>query len=274
MQRVYCSSLFRFGGLILGLLIWLANANNPPTGRTGAPFDNGTCNNCHEGGGFTGSVSISGLPAVIAPNTTYPMEITLSPLSGNPNRGGFQLVVVDGNNQNAGDLVAINTQSGTEFFLNREYIEHRAPKLFTGGGPAVWSFNWTSPATAARDTIRFFFIGNFCNGNGSSSGDVAFSGVRTFRFAVDTAVSTNILPDASAVRLYPNPAKDWLYVERADATAVLEVALTDLTGRLLRSATISTGEALWVGDLAPGAYLLCVRAQHDEHWHVQRFVRY
>ncbi|MCS7035080.1 MAG: T9SS type A sorting domain-containing protein [Saprospiraceae bacterium] len=271
MQRFYSSRLLRLSGLLLGVLVWLANANNPPTGRTGAPFDNGSCNDCHDGGNFSGSVSISGLPATIAPNTTYPLQITLTPLGGNPNRGGYQLVVVDGNNQNAGDLVATNSQSGTEFFAGREYIEQRAPKLFNGG-PAFWTFNWTSPATAGRDTIRFFFIGNFCNGNGSSSGDIAFTGVRVFRFGPDTTISTHHLPAPAVLCLYPNPATDWVRIGGSDATTTLEVELTNSVGHLIRTATLAAGEALWVGDLAPGAYVVRMR-EPDGLWQAQRFIR-
>lgn len=182
MNLPYNSRLFRFGGLILGVLVWLANASNPPTARTGAPFDSGTCNSCHSGGNYTGSVTIDGLPSTIEPNTTYPLNITLTATSGNPSRGGYQLVVVDGNNANAGDLTAINGQSGTEFFSGREYMEQRGSKLFSGG-TVSWAFNWTSPATAGGNTIKVYYIGNFCNGNGGSSGDIAFAFSDTYSFA-------------------------------------------------------------------------------------------
>ncbi len=270
-KSIRSARLLKVAGLVLGVLVWLANANNPPTGRTGSPFDTGSCNDCHEGGNFTGSVSISGLPAIVAPSTTYPLEITLAPLSGNPSRGGFQLVVVDGNNQNAGDLAAANTQSGTEFFLGREYLEHRAPKLF-GGGPATWNFNWTSPAAAGRDTIRFYFIGNFCNGNGSSSGDVAFTGVRALRFGADTTSSAEERLRPLALRLYPNPAAQRVFVWSANETSSLEIELIDGAGRLVRKTTLAAGEGLWIGDLAPGMYLLRAR-QPNGDWTAQRLIR-
>lgn len=182
MKKFYSSRLMRVAGLALGVLVWLANSGNPPTGVTGAPFDSGTCNNCHGGGGFSGTVSISGLPSTIEPNITYPMEITLTATGGNPVRGGYQLVVVDGNNNNAGDLIAVNSESGTEFFNSREYIEHRGSKVFSGGSVS-WVFNWKSPASAGGNTIKFYFIGNFCNGNGNTSGDVAFAFSETYAFA-------------------------------------------------------------------------------------------
>lgn len=175
----YNSRLLRLTGIILGVLVWLANAGNPPTGRTGAPFD-GHCNGCHGGtnpGGFDGTVTVDGLPGTIEANTTYPLSITLTPTAGTPIRGGYQVVVVDGNNANAGDLITVNGQSGTEFFNSREYMEHRGAKNFTGGGPATWNFNWKSPVTASGNTIKVFFIGNFTNGNNNDSGDypIAFS---------------------------------------------------------------------------------------------------
>ncbi len=191
MKKIYHSQLLRVGGLLLGVLTWLANSSNPPTGVSGAPFDNGTCNNCHSGGAYSGTVSISGLPSTIEPNTTYPMEITLTATSGSPSRGGYQLVVVDGNNNNAGDLMTVNSQSGTEFFNGREYIEHRGSKVFSGGSVS-WVFNWKSPVSAAGNTIKFYFIGNFCNGNGTTSGDVAFAFSETYNFAGAPPLSVSI----------------------------------------------------------------------------------
>jgi hypothetical protein len=147
----------------------MANSGNPPTGRTGAPFD-GNCSDCHGGNnpnGYDGTVTIGGLPATIEGGTTYSLSLTMTPTAGNPIRGGFQLVAVDGGNTNAGDLISLNAETGTDNLLGREYIEHRGPKNF-GGAPITWNFDWTAPANAAGDEIRFYYIGNFCNGSGSS----------------------------------------------------------------------------------------------------------
>ena len=189
---MYNSRLLRLAGLFLGVLVWLANASNPPTGRTGAPFD-GHCNSCHTGNvnGFDGTVTIDGMPATVEPNTTYPLTITVTPTAGSPVRAGFQLVAVNGNNANAGDLTAGNAQSGTEFFGGREYLEQRGAKLFSGGA-ASWSFNWKSPLTAAGNTIKFYFIGNLVNGNNNDSGDYAISFSETYNFSGAPPVSASI----------------------------------------------------------------------------------
>lgn len=164
--------LLHFAGLLLCMLVWLANNSNPPTGRTGAPFD-GSCNDCHDGnnpGGFDGDMTIDGLPGTIESNTTYPLTVTITPTAGSPVKGGFQLVVVDNNDANCGDLAAGNGQSGTEPFNSREYLEHRGGKSFNGGAIS-WTFNWTSPVSVAGNTVKFYYIANFTNGNGQNSGD-------------------------------------------------------------------------------------------------------
>lgn len=164
--------LLQFSFVILSGIFYLANSSNPQNGRTGAPFD-GHCNSCHGGNnplGFNGTVELSGMPSLITPNITYPLTVTMTSSAGNPTRGGFQLVVVDNNNTNAGDLTApIGSGTGTET-TTREYVEHRDLKNFSGNGSSIsWTFNWKAPATAAGNTIKVYFIGNFCNGSGDAN---------------------------------------------------------------------------------------------------------
>ncbi len=192
------SRLLQFTGLLLSALVWLANNGNPPTGKTGAPFD-GTCGDatCHTGnnpGGYDGDLIISGIPGTIVPNTVYPLTLTMNVTAGSPTKGGFQLVVVDGNNVNAGDLSIANAQTGTEFFATREYIEHRLGNTFAGG-TASWDFNWKSPISSVNgNTLKFYFIGNFTNGNGQPTGDFPKAFLETHAFNGPppvTAVITN-----------------------------------------------------------------------------------
>lgn len=194
MNSIRNSRLLPTIGLLMGVLVWLANNGNPPTGNTGAPF-NGHCNSCHGGGnpnGYNGNVEISGLPSTIQPNTLYPLTLTMTPTAGTPAKGGFQLVVVNGSNANAGDLASVNAETGTEFLAGREYIEHRNGKNFVGGSTS-WNFNWTSPASAAGNIVRFYFIGNFTNGNGNDSGDFPIAALETVPFEAPPPVTATIV---------------------------------------------------------------------------------
>ncbi len=162
-NKILCQTLL----LLLGAFVLLSYNDDPPNGRTGAPF-NGHCKDCHTGnnpGGYNGLAEIIGLPDTIYPNTAYTLQIKSTVSSGHPVRGGFQLVVVDKNNFNAGNLSATNADADTEFLNGREYLDQREAKYFNGASVA-WDFSWISPATAHCNTIKFYYIINFCNGSG------------------------------------------------------------------------------------------------------------
>jgi SprB repeat/HYR domain/Secretion system C-terminal sorting domain len=183
--EVFKSRLFQTGfGAVLSVLL-LGFSSNPPNGYTGAPFD-GHCNACHGGdnrNGYAGQIEISGLPPVIAPNTTYTVTFTLRVTAGNPAQGGFQMVVVDGAQNNAGDLTPLSTETSAETAGNREYIEHSGAKPFYSD-TVQWQFRWTSPAAAANNAIQLFYIGNFGNG-GSTSGDFPLAAAQVLSFSAN-----------------------------------------------------------------------------------------
>lgn len=185
MTSIRNTRFLQISGLILSVLVWLASSSNPTNGRTGAPSE-GHCSSCHNGnnpGGFNGTLEITGMPAEVQPNIVYPLTITMTPTAGSPVRGGFQLVALDGSNVNAGNLAIGNAQTGTEFSGGREYIEHRGAKNFVSGGPVSWTFNWTAPATASGNIIKFYYAGNFGNNNNNDSGDHPVEFLTTYPFA-------------------------------------------------------------------------------------------
>lgn len=169
--------------------------DDPPNGRTGAPFD-GKCSDCHPDnnpGGFNGTAEILGLPDTIRPNKNYQFQIKATAIAGNPVRAGFQLVVVDKNNVNAGNLSAANSDTDTEFLNGREYLDHRSGKYFQGA-PVSWHFNWTSPGQVDCNTIKFYYMVNYCNGGGDF-GDfsIAFADSVYFAGAPPLAASVTVL---------------------------------------------------------------------------------
>ncbi len=182
--------------LIISAIALLASSSNPSNARTGAPFD-GHCNGCHGGNnpnGFAGDITIDGLPATAEPGTTYPLTIRMTANAGNPARGGFQLVVVDNANVDYGDLIVPsgNTSVGTETASAREYIEHRGAKNFSGNGSEItWNFEWKALGAASGNTAKFYYIGNFCNGSGSS-GDFQQTALSTISVATPPALDVTI----------------------------------------------------------------------------------
>lgn len=159
--------------LFLGFTLFflLSYSGNPPNGRTGAPGE-ANCAPCHSGGGFNGNVSISGIPTSISPNTTYTVTLTNNVTSGSPSTGGFQIVALDEDNNNIGDLQDISSDVRTNFGSGREYAEQNGAKSYGGSSSVSWTFEWTSPATAPQNgDITFYYSMNMTNGQGNTTGD-------------------------------------------------------------------------------------------------------
>ncbi len=152
--------------LALGLtaLLWISNSNNPADGRTGAPGE-GLCTSCHMNpGNFTGQLSINGLPATIQPNTTYPLTVEIDNFNGGASRAGFQLVFLDGANNNIGTMSSSDGNVSFSTSNARTYAEHGPARPFSNN-KVTYTLNWTSPANAADVTI----YGSAIIGNGSTS---------------------------------------------------------------------------------------------------------
>lgn len=176
---------------MLGMVVWLANNGNPPTGKTAAPF-NGNCNDCHTGSAYNGNIEVTGFPATASPEQVYDINLKVTATLGSPSKAGFQLVVVDGNNTNCGDLINImGGGTGTELLATREYIEQRNGKNFAGG-MVSWDFQWKAPVTVPGNTIKVYYISNLCNGNGGTSGDNPIWDNLSFAFSGPPPVSAAI----------------------------------------------------------------------------------
>ncbi len=192
MQKLKHSRLLPITGLLLGLLVWLGNNDNPPTGKTGATAFDGNCNDCHTGGNYNGNITVTGFPATADPDGLYDINVKMTVTAGSPTKAGFQMVVVDGNNADYGDLIEAAPDLGTEMFSGREYVEHRNGKNFAGG-MVSWDFQWKAPLTPpGGNTIKVYYIVNMCNGTGGTGGDNPVWDNFSFGFAGPPPLSATI----------------------------------------------------------------------------------
>ena len=140
---------------------------------TGAPGQ-GTCTNCHFGGQGGGALSITGtgLNGSYVPGQTYNMEIEMT----DPTAviGGFQLIALDGNQQNIGTMIPSNAMQSIT--LNgKTYLEHNNPNLFDGSNPntTTWSFQWQAPANT-NSGVTFYIAGVAGDWFGNTGGDAVY----------------------------------------------------------------------------------------------------
>jgi hypothetical protein len=234
--------------LVLTTTAW--NPSNPPTGNTGGPGET-TCakSGCHNGGTFTGTVSVTGLPDTAFVDSTYVITLVSA---NNSVRGGFQMTSLNENNNGYGSfLIAPGTNVTSAG--GRPYARQSTPKNLTAGSVS-WDIKWKAPATV--DGIASLYYAVLCANNaGQSSGDNVLTG--------STTVPVGIAPEPvglGSFRLagfgaYPTLVKDKMVVTWA-GTEAGQCAIFDLSGRMISSQPTTAGEPIFISDLAEGSYIL------------------
>lgn len=189
------------GVFVLGLAVsGLGFSGGPPDGRTGAPGE-ATCADCH------GNLNVGGGTIVVTAPTSYTpgdtVDMTLKVKQDGQMRWGFELTVLDANDQAVGTLVVtepLRTQFSLDGPSGRQYVKHTA--LGTDNGTPDespgWSFQWVSPGTDPGP-VTFYIAGNAANGNGFSTGDFIYTNVFMYddshSFIVDDEVTWGIIKD-------------------------------------------------------------------------------
>lgn len=162
--------LFGTAVLLAISILSTGNFSNPPNGHTGAPGD-GLCTDCHTGGGSQdGSVMVTGFPATIIANQTYTLQVTVSNPNGMATFGGFQMVILNAQNQNAGTMSNPSQFSTIQTSAGRTYHEHNPAQSFPGNNMVTYSVDWTAPTGSG--VLTYYAAGNVANGNGATNGDL------------------------------------------------------------------------------------------------------
>lgn len=151
-----------------------ASSSGPPPGVTGAPGEM-TCTACHVSQNPGAAQFTITAPTSYIPGQIYQIEVRHTTADTTRRRWGFQLTSLAGTTM-AGTLTDINANTQTLNGGNgRFYTEHTLAGSFGGQtGGAVWTFNWTAPATDVGP-VTFYAAGNQADNNGSTSGDWIFT---------------------------------------------------------------------------------------------------
>ena len=154
--------------------LFLAFSSNPPNGYTGSPASGQTCassnGGCHSGGTGTGTIDISGLPGTIDPSTTYPITVSITRTNNDPNETGFQMDVLDDNNNDFGTL----SNPGPGSAVESNFFEHSPSQPFSTN-TVEFTVDWTSPSTGTTD-VTMYAASVLANGTGTTGGDAVIEG--------------------------------------------------------------------------------------------------
>ena len=272
MNTLLSKVLLPLGLLILALATMSNSGGRAASGNSAATLAPGdgttTCASsfCHGTNSYDPSMSVEvsdtdgNLVTEYTLDQTYTVKVTIDAGSGTPIGYGFQVVSLDGedNNYNAwGSNLPGGTQI-SELSNGRQYFEQ------TNALPTnSFEIEWTAPAEVQGD-MTFYAAGLAVNGNGNTGGDGGTSTTFTLSAPVmsnvdDTFVKTNLL-------LYPNPTTQILNLDSEWTQGQVEVY--NHAGKLQITFENIPSQIL-TDQLSPGLYIL--RIVNGEQSITQKF---
>ncbi|TVR85937.1 MAG: T9SS C-terminal target domain-containing protein [Saprospirales bacterium] len=253
-MKLNISQLLITGVIFLSVFL-LGNASFPPAAHTGAPGE-GLCSDCHLGNnplGLDGDIIISGIPTNPIDGERYELEVILRNPNGLAARGGFQLVVLDGDNNNLGSLENSSASSRTRNFAGKLYFEHSPASNFPGDNELIWTVDWLVPEDPENREVIIYAAGNIADGDGSSANDFIVTNVLEATIEMPSSIADL---QRESLELYPNPTTDRLYVKGLTQGDKFDVKVFDMMGRRVHNGKISAGQPLSVSQLESGTYLI------------------
>jgi N-acetylneuraminic acid mutarotase len=121
-----------------------------------------------------------------------------------------------------------------------------------------WSQSSNSPMLG-NSWASTFVIGNIAYaGYGAKLVASGLNGNLNFYKFQLTATAVNESKTKDQISAYPNPARDYIYINRSvNKSAIFSIC--DIEGRVYKNENISDGHKLFTGDLSPGTYLMKIK---------------
>ncbi|NQY66127.1 MAG: hypothetical protein HRT72_00160, partial [Flavobacteriales bacterium] len=213
--------LFGFSTALLFQSSSSGPAEDKSIDRTGGPISNADCSGCHTGGSFGSTLSITmkdGQGASVTSylaGETYTLEAVVSGASGGAY--GFQGVVLNANDDQAGDFTGTGSASQLVTLSGVEYVEHNAPAVSTNNS-FTFEATWVAPVLGTGD-VTVYATGMIVNDNGGTSGDEATTpGSLTITENNPTATIEGL--NGALVKIYPNPAQDYISLSEINSSRI------------------------------------------------------
>ncbi len=238
--------------LMGGLSMYTSSGPASPGGNavTGAPFNGGTCNNCHGGGNFSTTLTMQLLDGsnnpvtTYTPGTAYTLRLTKG---GTSPRIGFQTTAAfQGSNTNINGWGAMPANVHNVVLGGRNYVEHT-----TQLNVSVVNIPWTAPASTT--TVVFYAALNAVDNTGGTGGDQVVSSSLT----VATGCATIAMTPASP----PNGTQGVAYSQQLSQTGGVGTVTYALASGTMPPGVTINGTGLISGTpTATGTYTFSVTA--------------
>lgn len=216
---------------------WI-QSDNGKAGYNNSPGE-GNCTSCHasyplNSGGGTVYVTSNLTNGKYTPGQTYTMNVVVKRMG--MGLFAFGAEILTGVN-NAGTLIITNgvkTQLKTKTVSGvvRNNVVHQ---LDGGLAPdsAVFSFDWTAPATNIGD-VKVYFTGMACDADQSFDGDYVY--VDSLLIPYNSPSSINELAGDFSLSVYPNPVTDVVNMNyHLEKSSIVKAQLVSVDGKLAQT---------------------------------------
>ncbi len=237
-------------------------------GFTGSPGDSlKNCTNCH--GGV--AVPVENWITSNIPSTGYiPGEkytITASNNENGATRFGFEVSPQNLKGDLLGQIIVTDTVR-TKLVGEKKYITYTENGV-EGINTLSWSFDWVAPKSGTGNVT---FYGAFnSNFDGHKEDDKTYLSKLSIK-ENGTGVAKNLGGGLKNIRIYPNPASDYIHVSiESQKNGILKLEIIDLKGKLVdilteeASHTQSFEKDFKINHIPNGIYLLRVNLQGESH---------
>jgi hypothetical protein len=194
---------------------------------TGSPVSGGTCTNCHSGGSYSPSITLSITDNLSNPVTNYVagveynLSFTITNSSGTPAGYGMQATALFANNTAAGTFSTPSSNAQIIPVSGRSYFEHNVRST-----TSTFTSKWTAPS-AGNGAVTFYFVGNAVNGSGTSGDTPTAATTRT----LNETLSTSDFAFQNNIKLEQNPIKDALKISLTERYQNIDLEIFDISGK-------------------------------------------
>jgi hypothetical protein len=193
---------------------------------------------CHGTKNTSTTITLTGIPATgYITGQTYACTLRVS--NTTKTKAGFDLLV------SAGTITSAS--SGTMVMGNE--LHHTTPGVAVSG-VTEWTFNYVAPSSPSG--ITFSVAGNAVNDNNLDSGDQWNTASFTFTGSFPSSVNDI---ETDAIRVYPNPANEMLYIQSQNAVGAKTI-INSVGQQLIHT----TDEVINIQGLPAGQYFMLIES--------------
>jgi hypothetical protein len=223
------------------------NSTKHGFGYTGSPTDGDDCTICHNGpatykSGWVRPADTS--DRFFAAGDT--IKVFLEAQQNGVKNAGFELMAANHNDQRIGEFLIVDSIQTR--LTSKGSITHTGNGHETTLGFRTWMVQYVVP-NDAPDTIRLYASFNLNNGHFGNNDNTHLSNYTLYK---NTLVSIQENESHKQLRIYPNPASDYIAIEEVFAYDAIKIY--DIHGKLVLEETPKS--KIHISNLIAGNYIL------------------